>query len=678
MAPSGVQSGRTAPPPAWLTRLLFVAPALSAAGGLPRASFLTGRRALTGGGVGRHLARPAAVTAPADPLRPMMAGNSSGGLTEAGVVAEAGAQLPSSAVVWGSVPAGLRGTLLRMVPANPEHLADHPPLHPEDGDGHVVALSFYSASDVPDDAAADDDDDDDDDAEATSEDEPGVSGVSVGTRVFARNRFVRTSAFNKEAKQRRRRYRSRLATPATGGWTANLLSVTAKRSAAEQVVAHAKTVLAYADRGLPYMIDGGTLVTRGPAVLGGSLSDDSEDLPVGNCLLARAVPLSTGGVALLTGRRSTADSLRWGYCVAYDEAFKPVVRSRAFPLTTRLPVRSFGATEEWFVIPQSPSGVRGNAVATAVAGRCDGDVVTWANAAAVNKNVGGAADTAAASTPAVTFTFVPRGQPADVKARVIPLTDGAGAVLEVANAFAATTDDGTAVVVVDAVAISPPSRVGGYTLLELTNHLGQRRSADTDTDPWQATLTRYVFNVATDTVLSVTPLTTAGVTVYTPIVARNASTRPHPAVYTNGWDTATQRAVLLRVDTRAVSVGATPEAEGTAAPPPVATWTAEASDVRVGSPVLTDDGQWVLAPLGGGRVGVWSAAVSGSGSLELQCILDAGAYGFSDGGVSGTWTDRVWTSEECATRKKTAYEIFAAKGWNAVDSSFSGLGLNQI
>ncbi|GAB0491424.1 hypothetical protein MMPV_002677 [Pyropia vietnamensis] len=675
MAPSGVQNGRTAPPPAWMTRLLFVVPAVSTAGGLPRSSFLTGRRVAAGGGAGRHPARSAAMPSSAARLGPKMGGDSSVGAAKASsVVAEAGAQLPSSAIVWGSVPAGLRGTLLRMVPANPEHLADHPPLHPEDGDGHVVALSFYSASDVPDDAAADDGDD----AVTTSEDEPSDPGVLDGTRVFARNRFVRTSAFNKEAKQRRRRYRSRLATPATGGWTANLLSVTAKRSAAEQVVAHAKTVLAFADRGLPYMIDGGTLVTRGPAVLGGSLSDDSEDLPVGNCLLARAVPLPMGGVALLTGRRSTADSLRWGYCVSYDEAFKPVVRSRAFPLTTRLPVRSFGATEEWFVIPQSPSGVRGNAVATAVAGRCDGDVVTWAKAAAANKSAGGGADSAATSTTAVTFTFVPRGQPADVKARVIPVTDGAGAVLEVANAFAATTDDGTAVVVVDAVAINPPSREGGYTLLELTNHIGQRWSADADMDPWQATLTRYVFDVAADALLSVTPLTAAGVTVYTPIVARKQSTRPHSAVYVNGWDTVTKRAVLLRVDTGAVPVDATPEESGTAAPPPVTTWTAEASDVRVGSPVLTDDGQWVLAPLGGGRVGIWSAADSGNSSLELQCVLDAGAYGFSDGGVSGTWTDRVWTAEECATRKKTAYEIFAAKGWNAVDSSFSGLGLNQI
>lgn len=85
-----------------------------------------------------------------------------------------------------------------------------------------------------------------------------------------------------------------------------------------------------------------------------------------------------------------------------------------------------------------------------------------------------------------------------------------------------------------------------------------------------------------------------------------------------------------------------------------------------------------LAPLGGGRLGVWSAAVDDSGNLELQCILDAAAYGLGDGGVSGTWTDRVWTAEECATRKQTAYEIFQNKGWNAVDSSFSGLGLNQI
>lgn len=677
MAPSGVQSGQLT----WPTmQLLFVAPAASAAVGLPRPAFLTGCRAVAHSGAGSRLARPAAV-AFSETLRPgpTMASSSplpsaSGGdpLAAAGVVTEAGAQLPPSAVVYGSVPVGLRGTLLRMVPANPEHLAAHPPLHPEDGDGHVVALSFYSPADVPDGAGAEDD------APAASLAEPAVSDLSDGTRVFARNRFVRTSAFNKESKQGRRRYRSRLATPATGGWTANLLSVTAKRSAAQQVAAHAKTVLAFADRGLPYMIDGGTLVTRGPAVLAGSLSDDSEDLPVGNCLLARAVPLpSTGGVALLTGRRSTADSLRGGYCVAYDESFKPVVRSRAFGLTTRLPVRSFGVTDDWFIIPQSPSGVRGNAVATAVAGRCDGDVVTWADAAAA-KQSGAAGDAAAASTAAVTITFVPRGKPADVKARVIPLTDGAGAVVEVANAFAAATDDGMAVVVVDAVAITPPSRVGGYTLLELTDHLGQRRFADADTDPWQATLTRYVFDVAADTLLSVTPLTTAGVAVYTPIVARDASTRPHSAVYANGWDSAAQRAVLLRVDTGAVPVAGVPDASGTAAPVPVAAWTADAPDVRVGSPVLSDDGQWVLAPLGSGRLGVWSAAVSGSDNLELQCILDAGAYGLGDGGVSGAWTERVWTAEECATRKKTAYEIFAAKGWNAVDSSFSGLGLNQI
>lgn len=603
-------------------------------------------------------------------------------------MAEAGGPLPRSAVVWGALPVGLRGTLLRMVPANPEHLAAHPPSHPEDGDGHVVAVSFYAPSDAPDAAVAAGEDGDGGTPAAAGvegDEEPAVPPASEdGVRVFARNRFVRTAAFNKESKQRRRRYRSRLATPATGGWTANLLAVTAKRSAATSVAAHARTVLAYADRGLPYTIDGGTLVTRGPAVLGGSLSDDAEDLPVGNCLLGRAVPLpSTGGVALLTGRRGTGDALRGGYAVVYDEAFKPVVRSRAFRLVTRLPVRSFGVTPDWFVVPQTRSGVRGNAVASAVAGRCDGEVVTWADsdatavaaAAAAKDSGGGAGDTAA-----VSFTFVPRGAPADVGARVIPLTDGAGAVVEVANAFAATADDGTPVVVVDAVAITPPPRASGYTLLELTDHLGQRRPVGGEgAAPWAATLTRYVFDVAADALRTTTPLTAAGVAVYTPAVARDASTRPHPAVYANGWDAAAQRAVLLRVDTAAVGVAAAPDAAGAAAPlPPVAAWTADAPDVRVGSPVLTDDGEWVLAPLGGGRLGVWSAAVDDSGNLELQCILDAAAYGLGDGGVSGTWTDRVWTAEECATRKQTAYEIFQNKGWNAVDSSFSGLGLNQI
>ena len=95
-----------------------------------------------------------------------------------------------------------------------------------------------------------------------------------------------------------------------------------------------------------------------------------------------AVAAAVVGVALLTGRRGSADTLRGGYCVAYDDAFKPEVRSRAFRLTTRLPLRSFGVTDDWFVIPQSSSGARGNSVATAMAGRCDGDVVTWADAAA--------------------------------------------------------------------------------------------------------------------------------------------------------------------------------------------------------------------------------------------------------------------------------------------------------
>jgi len=582
------------------------------------------------------------------------------------VVAETNAQLPTADVIAGTLPSGLRGTLLRMVPANPEHLSEHPPLHPEDGDGHVVAISFYTADDVPDDVA-----DDDDMAGAAPAADDNVSAGTDGTRVFARNRFVRTAAFNKESKQRRRRYRSRLATPATGGWAANLLSVTAKRSASEYVASHAKTVLAYADRGLPYMIDGGTLVTRGPAVLAGSLSDDTEDLPVGNCVLGRSVYLpGTGGVALLTGRRGSADTLRGGYCVAYDDAFKPEVRSRAFRLTTRLPLRSFGVTDDWFVIPQSSSGARGNSVATAMAGRCDGDVVTWADAAAPAK---GGVD---ASGSVVAFSFVPRGKPDEVTARVIPLTDGAGAVLDVANAYADTTSDGRAVVVVDGVAIRPPQVEGGHTLLELMDHLGQRW-ADGDA-PWPAVLMRYVFDVADDAVLSATPLTDDATTLYTPVVARDASTCRHPAVYANGWDATAQRAVLVRVDTDSLPpLQVDPPAAVTAAAA-AATWVAADPAVRVGSPVLTDDGRWVLAPMGGGRLGVWSTEPAAGDRLELVCVLDAGAYGLGDGGVGGAWTGRVWTAEQCATRKKTAYEIFQSKGWNSVDSSFSGLGLNQL
>lgn len=147
----------------------------------------------------------------------------------------------------------LSTTIYHNIPSTPEHLCDdaaaagdHSPLaHPCDGDGYILAVSF---------------------------------GEDVATQSWVRGRFVRTKAFFVESRQRRRIFRGLYGTAGVVGVDA---PVKPKASAAKGVCVYTTNnkqprVMAFGLRGLPMSLNIDNLVSRGPSTLAGVLTEAAE------------------------------------------------------------------------------------------------------------------------------------------------------------------------------------------------------------------------------------------------------------------------------------------------------------------------------------------------------------------------------------------------------------------
>ena len=121
-----------------------------------------------------------------------------------------------------------------------------------------------------------------------------------------RNRFVQTRGYLREKAAGRQLYRGTFATPKPGGWLANLFEVQQKNLANTNVIYFAKRLLALYEGGLPHALTPDDLRTEGEVRLGGVLAERGETFtahphvdPVrGNRLVGFSSRMRFGGMSL--------------------------------------------------------------------------------------------------------------------------------------------------------------------------------------------------------------------------------------------------------------------------------------------------------------------------------------------------------------------------------------------
>ncbi|KAJ8901709.1 hypothetical protein NDN08_003915 [Rhodosorus marinus] len=204
--------------------------------------------------------------------------------------------------VYGRVPEDLNGTLFRVMPGKVDSHGDALKSY-YDGDGMVVGISFGEDA------------------------------------VFVRHRCIRTKAYDREKRRKKRLYRGLYGSVLPGGNLANF-AVKIKQTANRFGVNYGGRLLALNDWGLPYSVDPASLLTRGNTNLRTELDDGDKMIPSSRICKDNLI---------LASKSFTP----FGMSVRFTE-FKGdyrLVGSQSAALTSFL-TQDFAVTEKYFVIVQ--------------------------------------------------------------------------------------------------------------------------------------------------------------------------------------------------------------------------------------------------------------------------------------------------------------------------------------
>eukprot|EP00190_Bangiopsis_sp_CCMP1999_P004744 CAMPEP_0198729112 /NCGR_PEP_ID=MMETSP1475-20131203/14885_1 /TAXON_ID= ORGANISM="Unidentified sp., Strain CCMP1999" /NCGR_SAMPLE_ID=MMETSP1475 /ASSEMBLY_ACC=CAM_ASM_001111 /LENGTH=561 /DNA_ID=CAMNT_0044491681 /DNA_START=79 /DNA_END=1761 /DNA_ORIENTATION=+ len=209
--------------------------------------------------------------------------------------------------IEGSLPEDLKGTLFRVMPGRSD--AQGVPLDNYfDGDGMVVAVSFD------------------------------------GKKVFVRNRFIKTKAFEREKRAKKMLYRGMYGSKVPGGALANF-AVKVKQAANRFAVYHGRRLLCLHDWGTPYSVDPTSLLTRGRTNVRTEILNSEKMIP------SARFDASTGNVVL-----ATKSFLPVGMELSfkeYNDDYR-VQRKRKEIVRASGLVQDFGLTKSSYILFQAP------------------------------------------------------------------------------------------------------------------------------------------------------------------------------------------------------------------------------------------------------------------------------------------------------------------------------------
>lgn len=228
----------------------------------------------------------------------------------------------------GTFPSDLTGTFYWLIPSpSPSSSQENgfpPPEHPFDGDAYVLA-------------------------------------VSVEDEQWVRGRYVRTKAFLKETRKRKRIYKGRF-----GDRNVGTPLDKRKKAANEGLVVWGvegkPRVIAWDTLGLPYTLRGPTVNTRGITNLGGVVCEVGEVEGRGNALGAVA-RLPRGGLACATIGRNTVDTALGLVFVEIDSKGEMVRQSGKVKVTSGTTLeglsKRFVVSENYYAFAEIPARKKG-------------------------------------------------------------------------------------------------------------------------------------------------------------------------------------------------------------------------------------------------------------------------------------------------------------------------------
>jgi len=204
--------------------------------------------------------------------------------------------------VYGRVPEDLSGSLFRVMPGKIDSQGDMLKSY-YDGDGMVLGISFGEDA------------------------------------VFVRHRYIRTKAYDREKKRKKRLYRGLYGSVLSGGNLANF-AVKIKQAANRFGVNYGGRLLALNDWGLPYSVDPASLLTRGNTNLRTELDDGDKMIPSSRIYKDNIILASKSFTPFGMSVRFTE----------FKEDYR-LVGSQSTALSSFL-TQDFAVTEKYFVIVQ--------------------------------------------------------------------------------------------------------------------------------------------------------------------------------------------------------------------------------------------------------------------------------------------------------------------------------------
>lgn len=550
---------------------------------------------------------------------------------------------PEDLTVSGHPP--LAGTVLYNIPSLAPHLHAAPPLaHSRDGDGFVLAVSFAE------------------------------SGA-----VWARARFVRTRYFMREAKEGRRRYRGRYGTPGISGL---LAPVRPKAACADGITVWGygkrRRVLAYGDASLPMAVDLATLVSKRYTAMGKALTDDESLFSLrGAEISAPPVHTTRDTLAFCAKSRTVTGRVTGLFICEVDSEYNLAYSSPSIPLESDFQIVQMAVTDSYYVVfmhklkpPQRKSasplslifGDRSDTTQADASPSIDEAYGTKILFVPVKYGTSGSEKYCAVQLPNILVTACTHASTGPTSS---PTFDISSAMLTkhivylnvaVLNSEAAPS--------VCALA----NIIAGSDIAESSKTVLRRLEIELNAESAKISSTASRKNVnETSKIISDNPLLGRSqvLSYFAPAYMARASSQRANYVISAAWDGNSGSCGLAVAD---IDSGGTQY------------WSAGSvlSGARISRPVLMTDGSHAVALVSeagsDSTVALFDISNISTGPV-CQVSLPDTRYSPSVGSV---WCDDVFTWEEHGKKiAKSAYELFASKNWNDINSSFSSFGINQ-